>query len=246
MQVGTRNISHMLKGRQLEPRCTGLLLERPLRHTAAKWTICCLTTSCRAQSCASISGQRWSMMLGRARTTHFAESDVRHIVGTHLRDLLSYCGMKNEDVNEAAKCVVYNYGLRALPFVQQLIADSMLSWMEHLLSESTTLSVQTSVHFARCSNHVVNVCPSLSKPQRRMWVSLLVRFLHVCKKTPTSVVDDLMMLWQADEDPRSTYTPAHEQLWALSTQRACISFEGFSTASLVALTEQNASQKKWV
>ena len=151
------------------------------------------------------------------RHTHFAESDVRNIIEANLRDLFGHCCSGDDDANvKAAHHIISSYGSGGLPFVQQLIANAMLDLMADHLTESTEVSQDAATKVIQCTEHLQEVVRSLAKPQRQKWASLLIRVLHALQFGQEAVVDGLKLLWQADDDPRQTYTEAERELWAYS------------------------------
>ncbi|CAE7246182.1 unnamed protein product [Symbiodinium sp. CCMP2592] len=168
----------------------------------------------------------WCVELARARQTCFAESDVRDIVETNLRSLLGLCASADASVRDAAHCVLRTYGRNGLPFVQQLIAETMLGLTQNLLPDSATISQEVSIQVVACTRHLDNVVQALAETQRRQWVSLLFRVLHgqgqkvrqVTRHPKEVVVEELVkrlkLLWRADDDPNRSYAET-EQLRAL-------------------------------
>ena len=156
------------------------------------------------------------MKLASTRTTHFTESDARHIVSANLRDLLAHCRDRDESVRKSAHYLLLCYGAAGLPLVQQLIAKAMLGLMEDLLPEFKEVSEETSNQAMLCSQHVRNVWRVLAHPQRQKWVSLLVRVLQGQPSSPMRLIDDLKHLWRADGDPRRSYAEAEQHLRAWS------------------------------
>ena len=157
------------------------------------------------------------MFLARARTTHFPESDVRHIVGTHLRSLLGHCRQccsADASLSKSAHYVLRHYGGGGLPFVKRLIAEEMLCLMENLLSVPAEISQEDFIPFMLRTQHLEDVLRALEKPQRQQWVSLLVRALLGQKSFHSHLLDDLKLLWRADDDPSRSYAEAEQQLRA--------------------------------
>ena len=139
----------------------------------------------------------WCMKLASARKTHFAESDVRHIVGSNLRSLLVQCWSEDASVRNSAHSIVLKYGSDGLLFVKQLIAEAMLGLMENLLTESAEnaeISEWASIQVMVCTQHLVNVVRVLEKPQRQQWESLLVRVLRDQKFYNPKLIRSLRLL----------------------------------------------------
>ncbi|CAE7570497.1 unnamed protein product [Symbiodinium sp. CCMP2592] len=175
--------------------------------------------------------QQWCVMLARAPTTHFAESRVRDIVLENLRHSFQYCLDPDISVREAAHAVVVNHASRGLGFVNELIAKEMLSQMRDILSTSGETE-RTWAHMWLCMQHLEKLLRALTKPQRQEWVCLLVKLLHSLQTASaplawatnqTNVIDDLKLLFRADDDPDRTYADAVQQLRALIRHP---SFEG--------------------
>ncbi|CAE7507827.1 unnamed protein product [Symbiodinium sp. CCMP2592] len=165
--------------------------------------------------------QYWCMRLARARETHFAESDAFEIVCPNLRDVLRHCADQDASLRTSAHHVVANYGKGGLPFVQQMIADAMLTLMGHVLSDSSGISQATLSQVMQCTSHLDNVVRTLAKPQRQKWVSLLVQALESLrgqKSETLKLISDLKLLWRADDDPSRSYAAAEQQLKALKKQ----------------------------
>ncbi|CAE7304058.1 unnamed protein product, partial [Symbiodinium necroappetens] len=165
--------------------------------------------------------QWWCMRLARTRETHFAENDAFDIVCPNLRDLLRHCADEDASMRTSAHYIVRNYGKGGLRFVQQMIADAMLTLMENLLSESTGMSQATLTQVMQCTGHLDNVVRTLAKPQRQRWVSLLVKALESLRgheSETLTLIADLKLLWRADDDPCRAYAEAEQQLTALKKQ----------------------------
>ncbi|CAE6912073.1 unnamed protein product [Symbiodinium sp. CCMP2592] len=165
----------------------------------------------------------WCMTLACMDRSHFPEADVHDIVSAILRDLFVHCCDTDKPVSNAAHYLVANYGLGCLPFVRQLIAETMLGRMEDLLPESAEISIEALIQAMLCTRHLTNVVRELTKSQRQKWVSLLVRALRQesfqNRFSETSISDliaDLKILWRADDDPRRSYAEADQQLRAVS------------------------------
>ena len=156
------------------------------------------------------------MRLASARWTHFADSDARRIVLANLRHLLGRCSDVSASVRKAAHHIVRNYGLGGLHWVRQVIAEAMLGRMENLLEESTEISEEASTQVMQCSAHLELILRALEKPQRQKWVSMLVRVLVGQKSCPKTLINDLKLLWRADDDPGRSYAEAERQLVALA------------------------------
>ena len=160
------------------------------------------------------------MRLAFADKTHFPESDVNDIVSTNLRALLVHCRDGDVSVRKHAHHLLGNYGFGGLPFVKQMIAESMLEQMEDLLPESAEISKEALEQVMRCAQHLTDVLRALTKPQRQKWVSLLVRALQSEESFQAqfqeTLFSDLKLLWRVDDDPRRTYAEADQQLKAFS------------------------------
>ena len=156
------------------------------------------------------------MRLASARLTHFPESDARNIVIANLRHLFVHIRSADKSVRSQAHHVLMNYGLGGLPFVQQLIAEELLGLMGDLLPESAEISKKASLEAQRCSRHLYCIVRALTKCQRQKWVSMLVRVLKSQQAFHSSLIDDLQLLWRADDDPRRSYAEAERQLKAFS------------------------------
>ena len=155
------------------------------------------------------------MCLAKAKWTHFAESDARRIVFANLRDLLGRCSDVDESVRTSAHHIVHNYAAGGLHCVQQVIAEAMLGLMENLLTESAEISEEASTKVQQCSGNLSCVLRALEKPQRQKWVSLLVRVLLGQTSCPKWLINDLKLLWRADDDPGRSYAEAEQQLTLL-------------------------------
>ncbi|CAE7268496.1 unnamed protein product [Symbiodinium sp. CCMP2592] len=165
-------------------------------------------------------GQWWCVELARARQTCFAESDVCDIVGSNLRSLLGLCSSADASVRDAAHYTIRIYGSNGVPFVKQLIAETMLGLMENLLLESTEISPEASIQVMLCTQHVDNLLQALERTQRQQWVSLLVRVLRAQQGCRKELVHGLKLLWRADDDPRRSYAEAEQHLRARAFPRA--------------------------
>ncbi|CAE7800592.1 unnamed protein product, partial [Symbiodinium sp. CCMP2456] len=139
----------------------------------------------------------WCVELARGRQTCFAESDVHQIVGSNLRFLLGLCSSADASESGAAHDIIRIYGRGGLPFVKQLIAESMLGLMQNLLPESTDHGEQVML-CTRCL--LVGVLRSAGGRRVR----------------PMGLIKDLVrrfeLLWRADDDPRRSYAEAEQDL----------------------------------
>ena len=156
------------------------------------------------------------MVMASARTTHFAEQHVQRIVEDNLRSLLQHCSHTDMSFCRDAHSIVFNYGQGALPWVQKLIAEAMQDLIEDLLA-SAEISEDTVHLVCLCCAPLENVLRSLGRPQRQTWVSLLVRLLFLPEFSSEwlFIVDDLMLLWRSDDDPKRNFAEAEQQIWAL-------------------------------
>ena len=153
------------------------------------------------------------MALAAKDRVHFAEIDVRHIVGNNLESLLWHCRSADASVADAAALLVFNYASNAISFVQQPIAEATLALMEDSVKSNIPTNLK---QMARYSRTLTKVLRSLSKPQRQQWVSLMVKLLMDHDVSKTHVISELKMLWVADDDPKRTYAEAEQQLWMVA------------------------------
>ncbi|CAE7176817.1 unnamed protein product, partial [Symbiodinium necroappetens] len=152
----------------------------------------------------------WCMALASKSLTHFSRSYVRCTVGKNLQSLLRHCWSADASVAAAAHHIVHNHASDALPFVQQTIAEGMLTLMENLVTSSIRDNLQ---EIEPCTRTLEKVMRSLSKPQRQKLVSLMVKLLMSPDVTDRQrLVWQLKMLWLADDDPKRTYAEAEQQL----------------------------------
>ena len=164
----------------------------------------------------ALSGRWWCTKLASAIKKPFAETDVRHIVGSNLRYLLGQCRSADALVRKSAHYILRHHGSGGLPAVKQLIAEAMLCLMENLLPESGKISGEASKQFVLCTQHLGDVLRALEKPQRQRWASLLVRFIHEQQKCHKELIHSLKLLWRADDDPNRSYPEAEQHLWAFA------------------------------
>ncbi|CAE7657697.1 PAO3 [Symbiodinium sp. CCMP2592] len=163
---------------------------------------------------ASVAGQRWCMLLATRRASHFAESDVRRIVGNNLHSVLRHCRSADADVAAAAMIVASIYAADALPFVRQPVAEAMLALMEELVKSNVHANLR---QIGCCMRPLAILMRWLSKPQRQKLVSLVVKLLLDSSVTNKLLaVWDLKMLWLVDDAPRQTYAEAEQQLRAFA------------------------------
>ncbi|CAE7528735.1 unnamed protein product [Symbiodinium sp. CCMP2592] len=168
--------------------------------------------------------QEWCIILARAERTHFAESRVRDIVLENLRHSFSHCLDPDVSVREGAHAVVVNHAYGGLSFVKELIAKTMLSQMRDIMSAGGEIQ-RAWPRMWLCMQHLEGLLRVLTKPQRQEWVCLLVELLHRFRTTfeafvdwstsRKSVIDELKLLWRADDDPARTYADAAQKLRAL-------------------------------
>ncbi|CAE7506927.1 unnamed protein product [Symbiodinium natans] len=158
---------------------------------------------------------RWCMALASATLTHLPASDTRRIVEDNLRSLFRQCRDPDDIAHSPALRTLLVYGECALPYVQQLIANTMLGFIEASLSTSP-LNYDAVLDFMV---HLQVVLRSMTKCQRQKWVSLTVRFLAALAALDLDlssicsvVVYDLIWLWRVDEDPRRTYASVMPKL----------------------------------
>ncbi|CAE7506943.1 unnamed protein product [Symbiodinium natans] len=158
---------------------------------------------------------RWCMALASATLTHLPASDTRRIVEDNLRSLFRQCRDPDDIAHSPALRTLLVYGECALPYVQQLIANTMLGFIEASLSTSP-LNYDAVLDFMV---HLQVVLRSMTKCQRQKWVSLTVRFLDALAALDLDlssicsvVVYDLIWLWRVDEDPRRTYASVMPKL----------------------------------
>ena len=126
-------------------------------------------------------------------------------------------------MREAAHYVVANHAFGGLDFLKELTAKAVLSQMRDILSKSEEEISVTWVHMFLCMQHLKPLLRSLTKPQRQSWASMLVTILHRLQ-TPSApqlswaasrhkqVVDDLKLLWLADDHPNRTYADTKRRL----------------------------------
>ena len=155
------------------------------------------------------------MALASATLTHLPASDTRRIVEDNLRSLFRQCRDPDDIAHSPALRTLLVYGECALPYVQQLIANTMLGFIEASLSTSP-LNYDAVLDFMV---HLQVVLRSMTKCQRQKWVSLTVRFLDALAALDLDlssicsvVVYDLIWLWRVDEDPRRTYASVMPKL----------------------------------
>ncbi|CAE7570568.1 unnamed protein product [Symbiodinium sp. CCMP2592] len=169
--------------------------------------------------------QYWCITLARATTTHFGESVVREIVIENLESLIGHCLHTDQSVREAAHYVVANHAFGGLGFVKERIAKAVLSQMRDILSTSEEEISVTWVRMFFCMQHLKTLLRSLTKPQRQAWASMLATILHRLQ-TPSApqlswaashkqVVEDLKLLWLADDDPNGAYADTKRRLEVL-------------------------------
>ena len=157
------------------------------------------------------------MVLASARITHFGEQHVSKLVDDNLCNLLKHCSDSDIRVCADAHLVVCNYGQSGLSWVQKTSAATMQRLTEDLLSSAQiSQAIVRRVYFA--CRHLSVVWRCLERPQRQVWVSLLVRIFSLSQFAVRheSVVDDLRLLWRADDDPRRTYAEADQQIFSLA------------------------------
>ena len=167
------------------------------------------------QSCLfCISGQDWCLVLAHTDTTHFAEDYVYQTVSRNLADLLSHCLHADERVHLSAHYILQEHALGGLGFVQELIADTVLSQMRDILSTSGEMKVSWN-HM-----HLEPLLRGLTRRQRQDWASLLVTVIHNLQAATAPhgatrqkvVFHQLKLLWYADDDPNRTYADEKKQL----------------------------------
>ena len=151
------------------------------------------------------------MTLASNRKTCFAESRVRRIVDKNLESLLWTC-LSWDDSVARRHVIVLNYAIVGLPFVQQRVADAVLSRMEDLVDPDIDTNLW---RIKDCVETLTLVLRSMSKPQRQKWVRLMVKFLMLRDVPTAPVIWRLNMLWLADDNPRETYAEARQQLQTL-------------------------------
>ena len=150
------------------------------------------------------------MALASKTRTHFAESCVRRIVDRNLQCSLRHCRSADASVAAAARLIVYNYAINALPFVQQAIADGMLTLMEDLVKSNMLANLNA---IGQCMQSLEKGLRLLSKPQRQKWVSLIVKLLmEPGVATKEELFWQVKMLWLVDDDPKRTYAEVEQQL----------------------------------
>ncbi|CAE7847618.1 AMT1-1 [Symbiodinium necroappetens] len=155
----------------------------------------------------------WCMALAANDRVHFAEIDVRRIVGNNLESLLWHCRSADASVADAAGLLVYNYASDAISFVQQTIVEATLGMMEDFIKFNIPANLEK---IQTCIGTLAKVLRWLSKPQRQQWVSLMVKLLMDHYVSTRHVIRELKMLWLADDDPKRTYAEAVQQLWILA------------------------------
>ena len=167
-------------------------------------------------------------MLARADGTHFDESVARAIVVKNLDCALGYCLEQDVFVRRAAHYVVRNHVWGGLGYVNELVAEAMLSQMRDIWSGSAQmLARETWVYAQLCLQHLEDLLRSLTKPQRQEWASFLVAALHTDTvqsasaasraKCQIRVLQELKLLWLADDDPNRSYADTKRQLEDLRT-----------------------------
>ena len=158
---------------------------------------------------------RWCMALASATWTDVPDIDRRRIVEDNLPGLCWQCRDPDVTVRSAALRTLLVYEAGALPYVQQLIGNTMLGFIEASLSTSP-------LHYDQVLNFMVHlqlVLRSMTKCQRQKWVSLTVSFLDAIAALDLDlyrmcrfVISDLVWLWRVDEDPRRTYASTMPKL----------------------------------
>ncbi|CAE7225267.1 unnamed protein product [Symbiodinium sp. CCMP2592] len=167
--------------------------------------------------------QDWCLALAKTDTTHFSEDYVRQTVGKNLTDLLTHCRDSDQGVRGAAHHIVKEHAYDGLGFVKELLANTVLSQMTDILSTGRGTQPTWNV-MKRYMEHLEPLLRWLTKRQRQVWASLLVKVLYslqpasapnraACQKV---VVDHLKLLCFADDDPNRTYADEKRQLLALS------------------------------
>ncbi|CAE7517852.1 unnamed protein product [Symbiodinium sp. CCMP2592] len=169
--------------------------------------------------------QEWCIALGQADRTHFAESVVRAVVVKNLDFALGYCLDQDMSVRKAAHTVVRNYIWGGLDFVKEPVAEAMLSQMRDMTSASRSQMPPTWASLKLCMQHLEDLLRSLTRPQRQEWASCLVTALQSFQPTSvpevsrtkcqTWMLQQLKLLWLADDDPLRTYADTKRQLEAL-------------------------------
>ena len=169
------------------------------------------------------------MAMASTRTTHFAEQHVRRIVGDNLCNLLQYCSHADSQMRVCvdAHFIVGKYAKGSLPFVQEVVAETMQDLMEDLLA-SAEISEAIACLLKLCCGQLTLVLPSLGKRQRKAWVSALVSLLFLPHFIPdrSLILDDLKLLWEADDDPTRTYREAAQQMMSLAQSTTCGDLQG--------------------
>ena len=162
------------------------------------------------------------MAMASARTTHFAEHHVNRIVGDNLCDLLKHCSDSDRRVSKDAHLIVLNYGRSGLPWVQKKIAAAMQCLAEDLLSASAEISKASVRRVYSCLGHLSGLSRSLERPEHQVWVSMFTRILSLPQFAAgyELIVNDLMLLWRSDDDPRRTYAGADQQILGLERSTA--------------------------
>ncbi|CAE7651996.1 unnamed protein product [Symbiodinium sp. CCMP2592] len=167
--------------------------------------------------------QDWCLVLAQKDTTHFAEDYVYQTVSRNLTDLLSHCPHADERVHLSARHILQEHALGGLGFVQELIADTLLSQMRDILSTSGEIKV-TWNHMQMYLKHLEPLLRGLTRRQRQDWASLLVKVIHNLPAAPAPlgatrqkvVLHQLKLLWYADDDPNRTYADEKKQLLAFA------------------------------
>ncbi|CAE7815536.1 unnamed protein product [Symbiodinium sp. CCMP2592] len=151
----------------------------------------------------------WCLHLASKRKTCFAESRVRRIVDTNLQSLLRNCLSADKSAARDATYTVLNYAAEGLSLVHQHIAEAMNPLMEDLVDSDT---VKNLTRIQDCVETLTMAMRSPNKPQRRKWVSLLVKLLVGGSVRTGPAICRLNMLWLADDSPKKTYEEALHQL----------------------------------
>ncbi|CAE7836639.1 unnamed protein product [Symbiodinium sp. CCMP2592] len=154
----------------------------------------------------------WCMALASKRRTHFAESDVEHIVGKNLESLHRHCLSADAAVATAASLVAANYSGHALAFMQRPIGKAMIALLEDLVESDIPTNMG---RIGYCVQTLTNVLHSLCKLQRQKWVSLMVKLLMDESAPKERVIRPLKMIWLVDDNPAETYRESIQQLRSL-------------------------------